>query len=60
MNQPPIPDNEDERLQALIKYKVLDTEAEQQFDDLTTLAAHICNTPICLISLVDEKRQWFN
>ena len=59
MKLPPLPDNEDDRLQALIKYQVLDTEAEQQFDDLTALASHICNTPIALISLVDENRQWF-
>ena len=59
MNLPPLPENEDDRLQALIEYKVLDTEAEQQFDDLTAIAAHICNTPISLISLVDEHRQWF-
>ena len=56
---PPLPDKEDDRLQALIKYKVLDTPAEKAFDDLTALAAYICDTPISLISLVDEKRQWF-
>ncbi len=59
MNLPPLPDNEDDRLQALIQYQVLDTEAEQQFDDLTTIAAHICDTPISLISLIDTSRQWF-
>lgn len=59
MNLPPLPANEEDRLQALIQYKVLDTEAEQQFDDLTAIAAHICDTPISLISLVDKNRQWF-
>jgi signal transduction histidine kinase len=59
MNLPPLPANEDDRLQALLEYKVLDTEAEQQFDDLTLIAAHICNTPISLISLIDRNRQWF-
>ncbi|BAY81863.1 periplasmic sensor signal transduction histidine kinase [Calothrix parasitica NIES-267] len=59
MKLPPLPDNEDDRLQALIKYKVLDTPAEKAFDDLTALAAYICDTPISLISLVDENRQWF-
>lgn len=59
MNLPPLPNNEEDRLQALIDYQVLDTEAEQRFDDLTAIAAHICNTPISLISLVDENRQWF-
>jgi GAF domain-containing protein len=32
---------------------------EEIFDDLTDLAAHICEAPIALISLVDEDRQWF-
>ncbi len=59
MNLPPLPTNEDDRLQALLQYQVLDTESEQAFDDLTAIAAHICNTPISLISLVDKDRQWF-
>jgi GAF domain-containing protein len=47
------------RLHGLDLYKVLDTHAEKVFDDLTSLAAQICETPISLVSLVDEKRQWF-
>ncbi|MFO6422481.1 ATP-binding protein [Motilimonas sp. KMU-193] len=54
-----LPDNELERLQALYQYDVLDTDAERVFDDLTELASQICETPICLISLVDPDRQWF-
>jgi len=54
-----IPVDEVQRLRALREYRVLDTPAEQAFDDLVTLAAHICHAPIALVSLVDEDRQWF-
>ena len=55
----PIPENEAERLNTLRGYEILDTHPEDRFDDLTKLAALICNAPISLISLVDEDRQWF-
>lgn len=54
-----IPANEDQRLQALKDYCVLDSDTEQQFDDLTALASSICQTPVSLVSLIDENRQWF-
>ncbi|MDE2298308.1 MAG: diguanylate cyclase [Burkholderiales bacterium] len=47
------------RLATLASYAVLDTPPEADFDDLVRLAAQICGTPIALISLVDEHRQWF-
>jgi anti-sigma regulatory factor (Ser/Thr protein kinase) len=47
------------RLAALRRYRILDSEPEQGFDDLTLLASQICGTPIALITLLDEKRQWF-
>lgn len=50
---------EAERLHTLRAYELLDTAAEASFDRLTTLAGIICETPISLISLVDESRQWF-
>jgi two-component system, NtrC family, sensor kinase len=55
----PIQQNEKKRLKVLWQYEVLDTVPEEVFDDLTELAARICEAPIALISLVDEKRQWF-
>lgn len=50
---------ERERLRALKAYHILDTPAEKEFDDITALAAHICGTPISLITLITEERQWF-
>ena len=57
--KPPKPKNEKKRLEILWQYDVLDTVPEQVFDDLTELAAHICEAPIAMITLVDEDRQWF-
>ncbi len=53
-----IPD-EQARLKALHTYKILDTDPEKAFDDLAILAAHVCQTPMALISLIDSDRQWF-
>jgi anti-sigma regulatory factor (Ser/Thr protein kinase) len=52
-------DDEAARLAALRRYRILDTEPEQRFDDLATLASQVCETPIALITLVDADRQWF-
>src|SRR6478735_8736094 len=51
--------DETARLAALRTYRILDTDPEPAFDDLALLASHICGTPIALISLIDENRQWF-
>ncbi len=47
-----------ERLKALLQYNILDTDPEEEFDNITKLVAFICESPIALISLVDENRQW--
>lgn len=51
--------DEQARLAALRRYRILDTEPEQRFDDLTMLASQICDTPMSLITLIDSDRQWF-
>lgn len=55
----PLPENEEQRITALLQYKVLDTVPETAYDDLTLISAHICATPIALVSLVAQDRQWF-
>lgn len=53
------PANETERLEAVKSYHLLDTIAEEAFDELNRLASQLCEKPIALISLIDDKRQWF-
>jgi DNA-binding response OmpR family regulator len=57
--QPPFPANEAQRLAALHDLGILDTQPEERFDRLTRVAAATFDVPIALVSLVDEKRQWF-
>ena len=54
-----LPENETERLSLLKSYNILDTSPESDYDDITKLASEICGMPISLITLIDEKRQWF-
>ena len=47
------------RVAALDRYAILDTEPEQSFDDLVQLAAYVCKTPMAMLSLLDDRRQWY-
>src|SRR5438874_8860540 len=59
LTKAPVPAHDAKRLKVLWQYEILDTIPEEVFDDLTELAARICEAPIALITLVDEDRQWF-
>ncbi|MGV3523138.1 MAG: GAF domain-containing sensor histidine kinase [Candidatus Sericytochromatia bacterium] len=59
MHIAPLPLNENERLNALARYRILDTPPEPHFDHLVQLASHLCGTPMSLITLVDKERVWF-
>jgi signal transduction histidine kinase len=55
----PLSSTEAERLQVLRSYGILDTPIEAAFDDITRIASFVCQTPVALVSLVDNDRQWF-
>ncbi|WP_173012423.1 GAF domain-containing sensor histidine kinase [Niveispirillum sp. SYP-B3756] len=59
MKLPPVPEDEGERVASLHGYAILDTGPEDSFDRLARMAATLIGTPIALVSLVDETRQWF-
>lgn len=59
MVKPEIPTNEKQRLKALKSFNILDTLEEKEYDAITRIAADICDTPMALVSLIDEDRQWF-
>ncbi len=50
---------ERKRLEAVHRLEILDTAAEPEFDELVELAAAICGTPMCAISILDADRLWF-
>jgi two-component system NtrC family sensor kinase len=59
MPSAPIPINDEARLTTLHAYAILDTLPERGYDDVTSLAAYICDAPFATITLVDRDRQWF-
>lgn len=54
-----IPENDEQRLEALHRYKILDTPSEESFTQLAHLIANYFDVPIALISLVDRERVQF-
>ncbi len=50
---------ENERLQELRRYNILDTERERDFDELVELASELCDVPVSVVNFIDEGRQWF-
>lgn len=59
MKSAPLPENEGDRLQKLLDYKILDTGPEKAFDRITRIVAETIGVPIALVSLIDTDRQWF-
>ena len=55
----PLPTNELQRVQAVRSYEIFDTEEENDYDALTSIASMICQIPVALITFIDDKRQWF-
>jgi GAF domain-containing protein len=56
---PPTLSAEAARLAALDRYAILDTDPEESFDALVILASYVCKTPMAMLSLLDDHRQWF-
>jgi signal transduction histidine kinase len=55
---PPIPENEQQRLQNLESYDILERELEEEYDDIAQLAAEMCDAQIALVNFIDESKQW--
>lgn len=52
-------ENESQRLAALLNYHITEPSSEIDFDDLTSLAAYICKTPMASVTLLDKEKVYF-
>ena len=59
VTDPPFPPGDEARLEALRRYRILDSLAEQAYDDVVRVASALCGTSQAMVSFVDETRQWF-
>lgn len=59
MQSPKLPTNERLRLSVLSEYQLLDTLPEEDYDNVTSLVASICDAPISLITMLDKERNFF-
>ena len=59
MQKAPIPEEDSARLKELASYRLLDTQPEAIYDDITHLVKYVTSAKIGIITLVDENRQWF-
>lgn len=57
--KPRVHPQEQERLRELHRYAILDTDPEQDFDELVLLASELCEVPVSVVNFIDEGRQWF-
>jgi signal transduction histidine kinase len=59
MQTAPKPQNEKERLESLYELNILDATQDRSLDELTELASELCETPVSLVTLIDDQRQFF-
>lgn len=59
MITPDKPNEEIERLDALVRYEILDTEPEKEYDDIAKVAAHVLDMPVAMVSFIDKTRKWY-
>jgi len=54
----PIPENDNERIESLNSYNILDSTREKIYDDITEMVAEICSCAVAYVNLIDTERHW--